>query len=106
MSKNSSSFKSKFESAFASVAIIIAFVVAYLLFTNLMGDPVNFEGGNPKGHPLPGNYMGMLYKGGPIVPVLMTCILVLLIFVVERFITLKKHKEKVVWMLLFLTSRL
>ena len=94
MSKNSSSFKSKFESAFASVSILVAFLVAYLLFTQLMGDPVNFEGGNPKGHPLPGNYMGMLYKGGPIVPVLMTCILVLLIFVVERFITLKKAQGK------------
>lgn len=94
MSKNSSSFKSKFESAFASVSILVAFLVAYLLFTNLMGDPVNFEGGNPKGHPLPGNYMGMLYKGGSIVPILMTCILVLLIFVVERFITLKKAQGK------------
>jgi biopolymer transport protein ExbB len=94
MSKNSSSFKSKFESAFASVSILVAFLVAYLLFTQLMGDPVNFEGGNPKGHPLSGNYMGMLYKGGPIVPVLMTCILVLLIFVVERFITLKKAQGK------------
>jgi len=94
MSKNSSSFKSKFESAFASVSILVAFLVAYLLFTQLMGDPVNFEGGNPKGHPLPGNYMGMLYKGGPIVPVLMTCILVLLIFVVERFITLRKAQGK------------
>jgi biopolymer transport protein ExbB len=94
MSKNSKSFKSVFESAFASVAILVAFLVAYLLFTQLMGDPVNFEGGNPKGHPLPGNYMGMLYKGGPIVPVLMTCILVLLIFVMERFITLNKVKGK------------
>ena len=94
MSKNSSSFKAKFEAVFASGAIIISFLIAYLLFTQLMGDPVNFEGGNPKGHPLPGNYMGMLYKGGPIVPVLMTCILVLLIFVVERFITLKKAQGK------------
>jgi len=94
MSKNSSSFKSKFESAFASVAILIAFLVAYLLFTQLMGDPVNFEGGNPKGHPLPGNYMGMLYKGGPIVPLLMTCVLVVFIFVFERAITLKKAQGK------------
>jgi biopolymer transport protein ExbB len=94
MSNNSKSFKRVFESAFASVAIIIAFVVAYLLFTQLMGDPVNFEGGNPKGHPLPGNMMGMLYKGGVIVPVLITCILVLLIFVMERFITLTKAKGK------------
>lgn len=94
MSKNSSSFKKTFESVFASAAILISFLVAYLLFSQLMGDPVNFEGGNPKGHPLPGNYMGMLYKGGPIVPVLMTCILVLLIFVMERFITLRKAQGK------------
>jgi biopolymer transport protein ExbB len=92
MSKNSKS--SKFEQIFATSAIIIAFLVAFFLYNNFMGDPVNFEGGNPKGHPLPGNYMGMLYKGGPIVPVLMTCILVLVIFVIERFITLGKAKGK------------
>jgi biopolymer transport protein ExbB len=92
MSKNSKSFK--FEQAFASIAIVVAFVIAYLLYTQFMGDPINFEGGNPKGHPLPGNYMGMLYKGGPIVPVLMTCILVLVIFVFERAITLRKVKGK------------
>ena len=51
MSKNSSSFKAKFEGVFASGAIIISFLIAYLLFTNLMGDPVNFEGGNPKRTP-------------------------------------------------------
>jgi biopolymer transport protein ExbB len=94
MSKNSKSFKKTFESVFASAAILISFLVAYLLFSQLMGDPVNFEGGNPKGHPLPGNYMGLLYKGGPIVPVLMTCILVLLIFVMERTITLRKAQGK------------
>jgi len=92
MSKNSKSFK--LEQAFASIAIVVAFVIAYILYTQFMGDPINFEGGNPKGHPLPGNYMGMLYKGGPIVPVLMTCILVLVIFVLERTITLRKVKGK------------
>ncbi|MCL4482171.1 MAG: MotA/TolQ/ExbB proton channel family protein [Bacteroidetes bacterium] len=94
MSKNSGSFKKMFESLFATGAIVIAFLFAYYLYSSIMGSPVNFEGGNPKGTPLPGNYMGMLYKGGPIVPILMTCILVLLIFVVERFITLNKVKGK------------
>ena len=94
MSKNSKSFKSVFEQVFATGAILVAFVIAYILYSQFMGDPVNFEGGNPKGHPLPGNYMGMLYKGGPIVPVLMTCILVLVIFVLERGITLRKVKGK------------
>jgi len=94
MSKNSKSFKSVFEQVFATGAILVAFLIAYILFSQFMGDPVNFEGGNPKGHPLPGNYMGMLYKGGPIVPILMTCILVLVIFVLERAITLRKVKGK------------
>jgi len=92
MSKNSGSFKKVFESLFATIAIVVAFLFAYFLFTNVMGSPVNFEGGNPKGTPLPGNLMGTLYKGGPIVPVLMTVVLVLLIFVIERFITLTRVK--------------
>ena len=92
MSKNSGSFKKVFESLFATIAIVVAFLFAYFLFTNVMGSPVNFEGGNPKGTPLPGNIMGTLYKGGPIVPILMTVVLVLLIFVIERFITLTRVK--------------
>jgi biopolymer transport protein ExbB len=59
-----------------------------------MGNPVNFEGGNPKGHPLDGNYLGIIYKGGFIVPLLMTCVLVLLIFTFERMITLSRAKGK------------
>ena len=53
-----------------------------------MGNPVNFEGGNPKGHPLPGNYLGIIYRGGFIVPVLIAVNLILLTFVVERIIML------------------
>jgi biopolymer transport protein ExbB len=59
-----------------------------------MGNPVNFEGGNNKGHALEGNYLGIIYKGGFIVPILMTCVLVLLIFVIERIITLSRAKGK------------
>jgi len=59
-----------------------------------MGNPVNFEGGNPKGHALEGNYLGIIYKGGFIVPILMTCVLVLVIFVFERLITLSRAKGK------------
>lgn len=92
MSKNSRSFKQMFESLFATGAIIIAFLVSYWLYATVMGSPVNFEGNNPNGHPLPGNYMGIIYKGGQIVPILMTCVLTCLIFVIERFITLQRVK--------------
>ena len=94
MSKKGSSFKDVLQNIFAASAILIAFVVSYLLFVNIMGNPVNFEGGNPKGHALEGNYLGIIYKGGYIVPILMTCVLTLIIFVFERIITLSRAKGK------------
>jgi biopolymer transport protein ExbB len=94
MSKKGSSFKDVLQNVFAVSAILIAFVVSYLLFVNIMGNPVNFEGGNPAGHPLEGNYLGIVYKGGFIVPVLMTCVLTLIIFVIERLITLSRAKGR------------
>lgn len=59
-----------------------------------MGDGANFEGGNPDMHPLPGNYLATIYKGGFIVPILMTCVLTALIFTFERAITLNRAKGK------------
>jgi biopolymer transport protein ExbB len=94
MSKQGSAFKDVLQNVFAASAILIAFVVSYLLFVNVMGNPVNFEGGNPEGHAMEGNYLGIIYKGGFIVPILMTCVLVLIIFVFERIITLSRAKGK------------
>jgi biopolymer transport protein ExbB len=81
-------------SIFASIAILVAFGVSILLFITVFGNPANFEGGNPAGHPLPGNYLGMMYKGGWVVPVLMTCILTVIIFTFERYIMLGKARGK------------
>ncbi len=94
MSKQGSSFKDALQNIFAVSAILIAFVVSYFLFTKVMGNPVNFEGGNPKGHALQGNYLGIVYKGGFIVPILMTCVLTLIVFIFERTITLSRAKGK------------
>ncbi len=94
MSKQGSSFKDVLQNIFAVSAILIAFVVSYLLFTNLMGNPVNFEGGNNEGQPLEGNFLGIIYKGGFIVPILMTCVLVLIIFIFERINNTFKSKRK------------
>ena len=82
------------QNLFAPLAIIIAFVIAVLLFKNVMGNPANFQDGNPEGTPISGNYLGIIYKGGFIVPLLMTCVEVLLIFAVERAITLSRAKGK------------
>jgi biopolymer transport protein ExbB len=94
MSKKGSSFKDAFQSMFAASAILVAFAVSLYLYNFIMGNPVNFEGGNPHGQPLPNNYLGIIYKGGVIVPILMTCVLTLIIFIFERFITLSRAKGK------------
>jgi len=94
MSKQGSSFKDALQNVFAVSAILIAFVVSYLLFKNVMGNPVNFVGNNPEGQALEGNILGIIYKGGFIVPILMTCVLTLIIFIIERLITLSRAKGK------------
>ena len=94
MSKQGSSFKDSLQSIFATGAILIAYLVSLYLFLYVMGDGANFEGGNPDMHPLPGNYLATIYKGGFIVPILMTCVLTALIFTFERAITLNRAKGK------------
>jgi biopolymer transport protein ExbB len=81
-------------SAFTLGAFVVAFIVSVLIFKFIMGNPINFEGGNPAGTPLPGNYLGIVYKGGPIVPLLMTINLILIIFVIERAITITRAKGR------------
>ena len=80
MSKNGQSLKETLRSAFATGAILVALAIAFLIYFYVLGNPVNFEGGNPDGHPIPGNYLAMVYKGGYIVPLLITLIIVHLFF--------------------------
>ncbi len=94
MSKQGSSFKDALSNIFSASVILIALVVSYVLFENIMGNPVHFEGGNPEGAALQGDYLGIIYKGGMIVPILMTCVLVLIVFIIERAITLSRAKGK------------
>ena len=94
MSKQGSSFKDVLQSIFATSAILIAFLLSVYLYTQVMGNPANFEGGNPEGQPLAGNYLGIIYKGGFIVPLLMTCVMVVIIMAIERWITLTRVKGR------------
>lgn len=87
-------FKGVFQSVFATSVILICLIVGFLVYNLVMGDPVNFEGGNPKGHPLPGNYLGIIYKGGMIVPLLIAVILVLITFSIERGISISRAKGR------------
>jgi biopolymer transport protein ExbB len=75
---------------FANLAIPIAIAVAFLLYFFVLGNASNFEGGNPDGHPKAGSILGKMYKGGIIVAMLMGCFLIVLTFVIERFMTINR----------------
>jgi biopolymer transport protein ExbB len=74
--------------------MIFAAIIAWLIYKYIMGNPINFEGGNPEGHPLQGNYLGIIYKGGFVVPILITINLIMVIFAIERAISLTAAKGK------------
>ncbi len=79
---------------FAGIVIPTLFVVAILVYVYVFGNPSNFQGNNPNNHPLPGNYLGVIYKGGIIVPLLLTLLMTVITFVIERYITINKAKGK------------
>ena len=79
--------KSKFSSTFALLVIPMCLVVAHLIFYFIFGSSTNFEA---TGEPKVGNYFGIVYKGGFIVPILMSFFLMVITFSVERFITIQQ----------------
>lgn len=92
--KSTAENKGGFKALFAAIVIPVAIVVSILLYLFVLGNPANFEGGDPNGHPLPGNFLGIVYKGGYIVPILMSLLFMSIIFSIERFLTITKASGK------------
>lgn len=85
---------SALRSTFTIGAMIVCAIVAYIIYDQVLGNAINFEGGNREGAPVPGSLLGMMYKGGLMVPLLITLTLVLFVFAIERGITLTRAKGK------------
>ena len=94
MSQKSAALKRDLKSTFALIVIPSAFIVGVLIYKFVLGNPNNFEGNDPANHPLPGNYLGIIYKGGVFVPLLLTLAMLVIIFPLERFLTISKAKGK------------
>jgi len=86
--------KDALKSSFVLAVIVLCALAGYVIWSQIMGSPVNFEGGNNAGHPIPGNYLAIVYKGGFIVPLLIAINLILLTFIVERMISLSAASGK------------
>ncbi|NBC09986.1 MAG: MotA/TolQ/ExbB proton channel family protein [Bacteroidetes bacterium] len=81
--------------ALAFVAIPISLVIAYFIYAYILGDPANFVGNDPANEPLRNNYLGVIYKGGYIVILLISFMIILLTYIIERFISIGMAAGKV-----------
>jgi len=82
---------------FASLAIPILVAVGICIYMFILGNPANFEGGDNKNHPIAegvGHTLGLIYKGGFIVPILLSLVLMSITFSIERFLVINKASGK------------
>jgi len=81
------------QSVFITTVLVVAFIVSLLVFMFVFGSPNNFKGGDVvAGTPM--NVFGQIYKGGPVVVVLMTISIMVLTFIFERSLSLKKARGR------------
>ena len=78
----------------AFLVILCCFILAVCIFHFVLGNPANFMNNDPNNHPLPGNMLGTIYKGGVIVPVIQTLLLTVLVLSIERAFAIGKAKGK------------
>jgi len=83
-----------FSSLMAVLAIVISLIAGVIIYKYIFGDTANFVDGDPTGEPLEGNLLGTIYKGGFIVPILVAINIIIIIFSIERFVTLSKARGK------------
>ena len=76
----------------AFFVILACACAAVLIFLFGMGNGANFEGGDTANHPL--NLAGTVYKGGFIVPILMTLLLTVIVLSIERWIAISSASGK------------
>ena len=73
----------------AGWVIIGCFVIAVCIYYFLLGNPANFVNNDPNNHPLPGNFLGTIYKGGIVVPIIQTLLFTIIALSIERYFALR-----------------
>lgn len=69
--------------------ILVCFVLAVLFFKYILGAPEHFINGDPTQPVKDGNLMGTVYKGGVVVPVIITLLFSVIALSIERFFALR-----------------
>ncbi len=82
------------KNAMNTIVITLSVIVGFAFWWFVMGAPANFKDGAMRHEPLPGNILGTIHTGGPLVALLMAFILIAITFVIERFLALAKANGK------------
>ena len=84
MSQASATTQKKAGFDWTILVIPASLIVSIVLFVFVFGNPKHFTT-ETKETPIPGDAFGIIYKGGFIVPILMTFLLTVFTFSIERF---------------------
>src|SRR6478609_1422530 len=82
------------KSSSTMIIIIVEIIIAVLVYKFVLGNPDNFVDGNTDAHPIDGNMFGTIYQGGLIVPILISLLLMVVTFAIERLITISVASGK------------
>jgi len=93
--KSTSVQAKKSSNAISWLAPILCIVAGYSIWRFLMGNPANFNQPDPAGgfwphHLGPKDAFSAIYEGGIIVPLLISLLLMVIVFSIERFLTIRK----------------
>ncbi len=69
--------------------IIACFVLAVCFYKFVLGNPDNFVGGDPANAVKDGSLLGTVYKGGIVVPVIITLLFTVIALSIERYFALR-----------------
>jgi biopolymer transport protein ExbB len=98
--KSSTSVQPKKKSnAVSWIAPLVCVIAGFVIWRFILGNPANFENPDPAGgfwpkHEGPKGGLVKMYEGGIIVPILIACFLIVVVFVIERFLTIAKATGK------------
>jgi len=99
-SKSSTSVQPRKKSNSISwIAPVICLLAGYVFWRFILGDASNFTAPDPAGgfwpkHEGPKGGLVRMYEGGIVVPVLIACFLIVIVFTIERLLTISKAVGK------------
>ncbi len=76
------------QSTFVVILVVGALAASIVIYMFVLGNPGNFSDGANREKPI--NLMGQVYTGGIIVPILITLSIMVITFVIERSLSLRK----------------